>query len=135
MSKQGQTFSYKKVDGVLRPIIPIKLQKGTANTIKIMVLVDSGADVCIFWGEIGEALGIDVKTGKKHPFGGIGSTKPQIGYWHKVGLTVGSETVNADVLFSYDIAKNLAIVGQKCFFDRFIIKFNYKKSSVVLRKN
>jgi hypothetical protein len=134
MPGAASTFRYKNVGGHLRPVIPIEVQKKQA-AIKVMVLVDSGADVCIFWGEIGEALGIDVKSGTRHEFGGIGSTKPQMGYWHKVGITVGKDTLNAEVLFSYDMAKNLAIVGQKSFFDRFIIKFNYKERAVVLRKN
>lgn len=136
MTRPAHTFSYKIVNGALRPLIPIEIQKQSlGNSIKVIVLVDSGADICIFWGEIGEALCIDVQAGKKHEFGGIGSTRPQVGYWHKVGIVVGGETVNADVLFSYDISENLAIVGQKSFFDRFVIKFDYKNRSVVLRKN
>lgn len=130
----AQTFSYKGIGGTIRPIVPISLQKKTI-THRLMVLVDSGADICIFWGEIGELLGIDVRSGQEHQFGGIGSQKPQIGYWHKVGITVGHTTINADVVFSYDLSDGLAIVGQKGFFERFIIKFDYQKRSVVLRRN
>jgi len=134
MSKAANTFHYKNVGGNLRPIIPVELQKKN-STVKLEVLIDSGADRCIIWGEIAEALGIDVKAGKEHKFGGIGSTRAQIGYEHKVGITVGQETINATVIFSYDIAQGLAIVGQEGFFDHFVIKFDYKKRSIVLRRN
>lgn len=134
MTKPAITFHYKNVGGNLRPIIPVELQK-KKNSIKVAVLVDSGADRCIVWGEIGEALGIDVKSGKEHQFGGIGSTRPQIGYEHNVGMVIGPETINSTVIFSYDIAQNLAIVGQECFFDHFVIKFDYKNRSIVLRRN
>lgn len=137
------TFQYKKgTDGVSRPIIPIELQKKAKSgndilSVRIEVLVDSGADRCIMWGEIGEALGIDVKSGKEHHFGGIGtqSGKPQVGYEHKVGIVVGGETFNATVIFTYDMPQGLALVGQECFFEYFAIKFDYSNSSVTLRKS
>ena len=49
-------FSYKKYGQVLRPVIPIQLKSGS-EVIGYEVLVDSGADLCIFSAEIGELLG------------------------------------------------------------------------------
>lgn len=133
MSK-ATNYHYKKIDGFHRPIIPIEIIKHK-NSLRIEVLVDSGADYCIFWGEIGEALGIDVTQGKLINFHGVsGSTSK--GYVHRVGISAGGHTVNANALFSYDIApEGLAIVGQLDFFENFAIKFDYKKRSVVLRKS
>ncbi len=134
MSRAAISLNYKKVDGFLRPIIPIEVQKKN-NSIKIEVLVDSGADWCIFWGEVGDALGINVRQGQEITFGGV-SGALQKGYVHKVGLAIGGVTLNADVIFSYEIAPvGLAIVGQLGFFERFDVKFSYKDRSVVLRQN
>ncbi|MEK7095817.1 MAG: hypothetical protein AAB896_00795 [Patescibacteria group bacterium] len=125
-------FHYKKVDGFLRPIIPIEVQKKN-RSVRIEVLVDSGADQCIFWGEIGEALGIEVDKGIPMQFGGVSGSLAK-GYIHKVGIVVDGTTLNADVVFSYEIAPvGLAIVGQLSFFEHFTVKFDYKKRSVVLR--
>lgn len=53
MGRSALTFAYKSVNGNLRPLIPIEIQKGAKATVRLIVLVDSGADVCIFWGEVG----------------------------------------------------------------------------------
>ena len=63
-------FNYKKYSSsVLRPVIPIKL-KNKDLEIGYEVLVDSGADFCVFDAQVGEAIGIDVKKGKP-PKGGF----------------------------------------------------------------
>ena len=128
----AKTFHYKKVNGFLRPIIPIEIQKKN-KSVRVEVLVDSGADNCIFWGEIGEALGISVESGRLMHFGGVSGSLAK-GYIHRVGIIVGDVVINANVIFSYDIAPaGLAIVGQLSFFERFTIKFDYQKRSIVLR--
>ena len=54
-------FDYKRYDtNTLRPVIPVKL-KNSETSIGYEVLVDSGADLCIFDAEIGEALGLDIR--------------------------------------------------------------------------
>lgn len=130
---QGKTFRYKKISGSLRPIMPIEVWHGK-KTVRQEVLVDSGADFCIFRGEIGEVIGVDVKSGVRFEFGGIASGKKPVGYWHRVGITVDGKTHNARVVFSYDIADfGYDIVGQVGFFDQFTVKFNYKEGTIVLR--
>ena len=53
------------------PLIPIGIEyKG--NTTGYEALVDSGADWNVFPAVLGEVIGIDVPTGKKQEFGGIG---------------------------------------------------------------
>lgn len=55
-------FKYKKFGPFLRPVIPVKL-KYQDRSIGYEVLVDSGADLCIFDAEIGETfLGLILKT-------------------------------------------------------------------------
>ncbi|MEK7088659.1 MAG: hypothetical protein AAB913_00840 [Patescibacteria group bacterium] len=81
-------FNYKRYDSnTLRPVIPIKLKNGDSN-IFYAVLVDSGADLCIFDAEIGEALGINVKNGEKKEVFGVGG-KVSIFFLHKVEIEVG----------------------------------------------
>ena len=57
-------FSYKNYGPhIYRPVIPIELEYNK-NLIRYEVLVDSGADGCIFDSQIGEVLGIDVESGE-----------------------------------------------------------------------
>jgi len=65
-------FYYKRYSAnTLRPVIPVKLKSGEMS-IGYEVLVDSGADICIFNAEIGEALGINIKNGKQMEVFGVG---------------------------------------------------------------
>jgi hypothetical protein len=137
MRLQPITFAYKDIgSGSLRPMIPIEIHK-RMKSVRVEVLVDSGADFSIMWADIGEALGIDVKAGDKYTFGGIGtkSGQPQTGYGHRVGITIGKETINTYMVFSYDIPEGIAIVGQTGFFDRFSITFDRQKKELSLLRN
>ena len=45
---------------IVRPVIPITVMSGD-KAVKYEVLVDSGADQCIFHSEVASALGINLK--------------------------------------------------------------------------
>lgn len=134
-SDSGINFKYKKVgDNRYRPIIPIEIS-GSTDSVRYEVLVDSGADFCIFDAEVAEAIGIDdITTGEKFTFGGV-TGKDEIGFNHTVTVTIKGCSYQTKVGFSENIRDDgVGIVGQKGFFDRFAIKFDYSKKSVVLRK-
>jgi len=58
-------FRYKKYGpGILRPVIPVEIAHQD-RSVPYEVLVDSGADFCIFDSQIGELLGIDITRGEK----------------------------------------------------------------------
>ncbi len=119
--------------GILRPIIPIRIV-GQNNAIKYNVLVDSGADFCIFDAEIGEYLGINVRSGTEITFGGIQSLGGAKAYIHRINMEVGGHPFRAEVGFSYDIAKSgHGILGQKGFFDLFIVKFDLQKTEIEIK--
>ena len=101
--------------------------------IKYAALVDSGADFCIFDAEIGELLGIDVRSGRKEKFGGIQSVGAGNAYLHSVVLNIGGWLYKTKVSFSYDMAPHgHGILGQKGFFDIFKVKFDLSKESIEL---
>ncbi len=119
---------------ILKPIIPVKIIVNE-KTVRYSALVDSGADFCIFDAEIGEALGLDVKSGEKEIFGGIQGKGGAEAFFHKVGLNIGGWGYNATVGFSYDIAKfGFGVLGQKGFFDIFTIKFDLLKEEIELKE-
>lgn len=53
----------------LRPVIQIDFENPKGN-FGYFVLIDSGADYCLFHGTVGEQLGLDIKKGT--PYGKIG---------------------------------------------------------------
>lgn len=129
-------FGYKKYsNSILRPVIPIKL-KNKGLEIGYEVLVDSGADFCIFDAEIGEAVGIDIKKGKMQEVFGVGG-KASIYYLHKVSIEVGGWSYDIEAGFMQNVAGNVmhyGLVGQKGFFDIFVVKFDLLKEEVELKR-
>lgn len=127
-------FKYKKyAPGVLRPVIPIEvIYRG--RSVPYEVLVDSGADFCIFDAEIGELLGIDIESGEPHTVGGI-TGAIETYFAHEVTLTVGGWPYIVSVGFLPNIARlGYGVVGQKGFFDTFVVQFDLVKEEIELKE-
>ncbi len=127
-------FRYKNIAaGVNRPIIPIGLQYGKSDTINYEVLIDSGADINIFNAEIGKLLGIDIYTGKRFEVSGItGKSEPY--FVHDIKVSVGGKVINVEAGFMVNPGLDwYGVVGQKGFFDKFVIKFDYSKKEIEIK--
>jgi len=119
---------------ILKPIIPVELV-GRTDTLRYAALIDSGADFCILDASIGETLGFDVRSGFVESFGGIQESGASSAYFHEVTLVVGGWKYQTTVGFSYDIAKHgYGILGQKGFFDMFVVKFDFMKEQIELKE-
>jgi hypothetical protein len=119
---------------ILKPIVPIGVTCGDKK-IRYAALVDSGADFCIFSAEVGEYLGLDVRKGLRHTFGGIQVGNPSEVFFHEVTLNVGGWDHQTKIGFSYDIApRGYGVLGQKGFFDGFFVGFDFSKEEIELKK-
>lgn len=119
---------------ILKPIIPLKIY-WEDEEINYYALIDSGADFCIFHAEIGEYLKLDVRKGVKEIFGGIQEKEGAEAFLHPVKLEIGGYEYETTVGFSYDIAKHgFGILGQKGFFDLFMVKFDLAKEEIELKE-
>ena|SRR3989338_2371244 len=119
---------------ILKPIIPIGLTVGD-KPFDYSALIDSGADFCIFDAGIGEALSLDVKSGKRLQFSGVQEAGGAQAFLHEVTILIGGLKYTIPVGFSYDIAKDgYGILGQKGFFDIFSVKFDYRKEEIELKQ-
>lgn len=129
-------FRYKKFGVAVRPVIPIKLSSSKLpEGLWYEVLVDSGADICIFHADIGEALGIEVKKGKPQEVFGIGG-KASVYYLHNVTISVGGWPHEIEAGFMPNVSGHVmqhGVVGQKGFFDKFTIKFDLLKSEIEIK--
>ena len=119
---------------ISRPVIPIRITS-CGNSLQYSALIDSGADFCIFDGEVGQYLGIDVRSGAKEVFGGVQERGGAEAFLHKVTLNIGGWDYETTVGFSHDIAKHgSGILGQKGFFDMFTVKFDLTKEDIELKE-
>ncbi len=126
-------FSYKKIDGVVRPVIPIEIHHGDVG-LRYEVLVDSGADMNIMSAEIAEALGIDVKSGEKKSVGGITGERQPF-YVHNIQIRVGGWVYSdVEVGFMLDMPNyGYGVVGQRGFFEFFKVIFDLQKEEIELK--
>lgn len=127
-------FKYKKYGaGILRPVIPVEIVYQN-RSLRYEVLVDSGADFCIFDSQIGGLLGIDIWNGDRQEVGGItGTVEPY--YVHPVTIKVGGWSFDINAGFLPSIARiGYGVVGQKGFFDIFIVKFDLLKEEIELKE-
>lgn len=118
---------------IFKPIIPINIIYHD-KTLRYNVLIDSGADFCIFDASIGEYLGINIPSGPKTIFGGIQPANGACAFLHNITLDIGGYNYKTTISFSYDIAKRgFGILGQKGFFDIFVVKFDLIKEEIELK--
>ncbi len=128
-------FRYKKYGTALRPVIEIRL-KNKEQSIRYEVLVDSGADICIFDEEVGQALGIDVHKGVAKEVFGVGG-KSSVFYLHPITIEVGGWSYDIKAGFMAKVSgytTPYGIVGQEGFFDIFTVKFDLLKTEIEIKK-
>ena len=128
-------FRYKKFGPVIRPVIPIEL-RSLHRSIRYEVLVDSGADICIFDAEIGELIGLDIKRGKERTVTGVAGQSASY-FLHNVEIEVGGHAYEIEAGFLPNVAgdNNYGIVGQQGFFDIFTVKFDFAKEEIEMKEH
>ena len=112
-------FRYKNYgQGTLRPVIPIEINYKHIS-VPYYVLVDSGADFCIFDAQIGEILEIDIEKGEEFYVAGItGKLEPY--YVHPITIKEGGWNYEIKAGFMPNMGQfSYGVVGQKGFFDNF----------------
>ncbi len=129
-------FRYKNYGSqILRPVIPIELTYND-RTVPYDVLIDSGSDICIFHSNIGDLLGIDLTSGRPEEVFGVGG-KVSIYYLHRISIMVGGWPFEIDAGFMPNVSGSVVpygILGQKGFFEHFVVKFDLSKEEIELRR-
>jgi len=128
-------FRYLRYGTLVRPVIPIGVRHGD-RSVTYRVLVDSGADICVFDTELAEALGITMSMGVPRELFGVGA-KASVCYMHKVTIDVAGWPYEIEACFMKSVGGRVApygIVGQRGFFDHFVVKFDLQDEEVELKQ-
>lgn len=126
--------SSKRKFVIHRPVIPITLVY-RKRYVHHAALLDSGADFNVFHGDIATYLGISLTKGSRRNIWGLGGG-PLKGYEHAIILKIKNITYKTRVTFSNQIPDNtLAVLGNKGFFDKFSVNFDYKNKLITLKRN
>lgn len=108
------------------PLVDVELKAGNKSPFRCKALIDSGAGTCLFHGSVGEALGIEVESGKKAPMKGVTSQSGWV-YYHKIVIGLDGHNIESIVGFSYDLDLYFGLLGQVGFFDSFRVCFDLPK--------
>ena len=121
-------YSYLTITPIIRrPIIEI-IVKSSINFAIYPVLIDSGADYCIFNLELAQSFGIKLsKTIVK--FRGVGKDQVQ-GRWGEVEMKIANRNYKTKVLFANIAQFGHGILGQQGFFDHFDVKLSHQKQTI-----
>lgn len=127
------TKAFPNRKNVLRPVIPISIFDKSGKEYRYATLIDSGADHNMFHAEMGELIGLNVRSGKPIEFWGVTGDK-QTAYFHQIEIAVGGYKYKIYCGFVYDF-KNLTygILGQDDFFKLFIVCFDLAKERLELK--
>src|SRR4030042_5316427 len=132
------TFRYKGVKrphGVVKtPSIPITF-KGLTETIEVIALLDSGADLSAISKDFAELLGLEF-SGKKEPVRGIGGEVDAVETKTWISLGKDREKYNFLIPVKVLLTKDdFGIILERAgFFDKFLITFDESNEKVVLKR-
>lgn len=117
---------------ILKPLITVAL-KNQEKKYKVLALLDTGADACLFPKDIADVLGIDVTKGQVCHFTGLGSKRTTF-WFHEIEILFGEFQIKTKAGFSLGGIGVTGILGQKGFFDRLSVSFDYKNKYVDIAK-
>lgn len=86
-------------------------------------VVDSGSPWCLFHGDVGTDIGIDVTKGIEQPLGGVIGGASGKSYFHKVKLCLPGTIIEVMAGFSPQLSV-AGILGRSGFFDNYTVTFD-----------
>ncbi|MBU0684872.1 MAG: retropepsin-like aspartic protease [Thermoplasmatota archaeon] len=117
------------------PTIPVTFI-GPSDTVEIMAILDSGADISVLPLEVGQLLGLDL-TKDKGPCGGIGGEVETAEDHVRVRVFQGHENYSFDIPVKVvlDPESNIPVlIGREGFFEEFEITFDERRERISLKK-
>lgn len=123
-------FPYVNRRGQFYPIAPVTLRHGT-HEIRTEALIDSGAIISTFQGDLAEPLGLVLEQGEKIYLQGIGGRV--LGYIHEIDLQIGAEQIRCKIVFSDELISSVNLLGRVDFFEHFLVSFDERNRKVILK--
>ena len=135
MAHTASTFPYRFIDDTKfpRPYIPVTLRSQRRTIQPLLALVDSGADFCLFDGELSYLLDLDLTQLKQTNLSGVAGNA--VGYVTHIEIGINDTFLPIPAVFSFDFSPKGfgGIIGQIGFFDAFTVEFNRRAMSISLK--
>jgi predicted aspartyl protease len=117
------------------PTIPVTLM-GPDDSIDIVAILDSGADISVLPLEVGEQLGLDL-TKNRSPCGGIGGEVDTAEDHVRIRPAQGHENYTFDIPVKVVLDSSSSIpvlLGREGFFEKFEITFDENREKISLKR-
>lgn len=111
------------------PAIPMYVWIGKKR-IRLLTLIDSGANISIFNNEAAVSVGIQIEDGEQVSLSGVGGRI--VGYIHQLHLEVADKKFLCPVVFSREYHVSFNLLGREAFFTQFTITFEEKHQRLKL---
>ena len=106
------------------------LTAGAERSLSLPVLLDTGADACLFPLFVAHQLGIDLSKAPKSSVGGVGSTS-NVTYYASLTVDLG-QAIRIQVFTGFTQGMNaqgVGLLGQEGFFSLFDVCFSHRDKS------
>ncbi len=125
-------FTKLSPDDIHRPWLPVSIINPHVNKkIKVLGLIDTGADECALPAQYAVLLGHNLEAGfVKEINTGNGKT---LAYSHTVRIEMTNFTIR-DILIDFMPNQYIPLLGVKSFLSNFILSVDYPKKTFSLRK-
>ena len=117
---------------ILRPQIKVVLRY-QQRKYRILALVDSGSDFCLFSKGVADVLGITVRTGESLPVTGIGGGRIPF-FFHDIEILLDCYHIKTKAGFATTEIGTAGLLGQYGFFENFLVTFDYQNNQIELKK-
>lgn len=120
----GPTEPFPNGQIAFRPLALATLRAATGKTLRCVVLLDSGADSCVFPTSFASVLGLDILKMKKQLTGGVGTSANQT-YYDSLEIDLGSGIqFKSYVGFIPGLdGQGIGLLGQSGFFSYYNVCF------------
>lgn len=127
-------FGYKVYsDGVSRPVVHVTLSF-QEKELEYELLVDSGADMCMFGMEVALFLGYDFSDMEKGYVAGVGG-EPMVYYKAPVTIEVAGTSIVVEAGFLPNVSQfDYGVAGRKDFFEQFVVTFYERQKLLGFQK-
>jgi hypothetical protein len=103
--------------------VAVELSNRGYSSKRLRGIVDSGSEVTLFQGYIGDQIGLTVRSGPSHPIRLAAQSGAPLAYFHEVRMKVASGSVLIMVGFCYELGVP-ALLGRHGFFEHFRVTFD-----------
>lgn len=113
------------------PFLPVVLTHAGFVSARLHALVDSGSEVTLFQGYIGEQIGLKVRSGPSYKIRTASGDGGALAYFHEVQLKLPIGSIRIMAGFCYELGVS-ALLGRHGFFEHFRVTFDPSRRGMLI---